>query len=180
MPLSLYGVDGIEVLSRWAESNGLGQINDDFIDCYKSVITIESFGTLRYFSGFQIFSNPFEWFPDRDEIVECKEIDIDPNNECSCGLYGASLAVAQQFMESLHDVSILKLRVPLDDNIIVVPYGRFGNYSLSNKFRFKKCQVIGKDIGKTRLTAYDKARILNATASDPLADFFRERTSVKL
>lgn len=137
-------------IHKWALKNGV-KISEDgkTLTCYKAVLKSDVEGG-RYFA---FHDSSFEY-----KIGEfaSADLDLDQLNECSNGLHGASLKVADEYASTrkMLDVNVayLELKVDISDpKDFVVPYTVMRNWHLddttctikpSNKIRFGKCFVV--------------------------------------
>lgn len=137
-------------IHKWALKNGVKISKDKkTLTCYKAVLKSDVDGG-RYFA---FYDSSFEY-----KIGEfaSADLDLDYLNECSNGIHGASLKVADEYASTrkMLDVNVayLELKVDISDpKDFVVPYTVMRNWHLddatctikpSNKIRFRKCFVV--------------------------------------
>lgn len=163
MALELYGVETINSLIAWALLNDMEyDYPTKSIICYKSVLAIPypvyQRVRFRFFAEHGIDEDPFE-YPVKG-LVEASFVDTDPYKVCAEGLHGTSRKYAESFGSRFGEQAILRLRVSLDDNTIVVPFNDAKRQNApirARKFRFKKCFVDG--VVATRVCMTDDAYI---------------------
>ena len=134
-------------IHKWALKNGV-KISEDkkTLTCYKAVLKTDDGRYLAFHD---------EHFEYKIGEFASTSLDLDYLNECSSGLHGASLKIADEYANTRKmvgaNVAYLELKVDISDpKDFVVPYTIMRNWHLddttctikpSNKIRFRKCFV---------------------------------------
>lgn len=146
--LARHEVPAIDIYT-WAKNNGL-EIDGKTLTCYKVVVKTKG-------GVYTSFHDP-RFVYKIGEYVSANMLNRDCMDECSDGLHGASLRVADEYASVRkmlgQNFAYLELKVDISDpDNYVIPYSNMsGGFAMvdpdvydikpSNKIRFKKCYVV--------------------------------------